>query len=261
MPNPLPLHTHKTDQLQTLVFENRTMLGEAAGKDAASEIKKLLGKQPRVRMIFAAAPSQNEFLDTLVRDNEIDWTRIDAFHMDEYIGLPQDAPQTFGRYLCDRLFDKVKPGAVHLIDSSGEIDEECRRYAALLQEAPIDIVCMGIGENGHIAFNDPPVADFRDPAAIKPVELDLACRTQQVNDGCFDTLAHVPTHAITLTIPALMSGARLFCMVPGIRKREAVMRTVDADTPIATDCPSTILRTHPNCTLYADTDSFDMQPR
>lgn len=136
------------------------------------------------------------------------------------------------------------------------MDAECARYSALLQEASIDIVCLGIGENGHIALNDPPVADFADPHRIKSVELDEACRQQQVNDGCFPTLDVVPTHALTLTIPALMAGNRLYCMVPGLAKREVVRRALH--DPISTACPTTILRTHPHCTLYVDVDSCEL---
>jgi glucosamine-6-phosphate deaminase len=152
------------------------------------------------------------------------------------------------------LFSRVRPGRVELIDGSGGIERECERYAALLAEAPIDVVCLGIGENGHIAFNDPPVADFRDPLLVKAVELDLPCRRQQVNDGCFPNLDAVPTHAITLTIPALMSGARLYCSVPGATKRDAVKETMNG--PITTACPAAILREHPDMTLFADLDAF-----
>jgi glucosamine-6-phosphate deaminase len=249
-----PIQRKTVDRLRVSVYADRAALGEAAGMDVARQIKALQGRQAKLRMIFAAAPSQNETLATLVRADGIDWSRITAFHMDEYIGLPAEAPQRFGRYLREHLFDLVKPGVVHLIDSANAIEAECRRYGDLLREAPIDIVCLGIGENGHIAFNDPPVADFNDPEIIKAVKLDDACRQQQVNDGCFASFAAVPTHAVTLTISALMAGKHLFCSVPGATKRAAVKRTLKG--PISTECPSTILRTHPDCSLYVDTDSF-----
>lgn len=251
---PQPVKAETVDRLKVNVYANRKDLGTSAGRAAAAKIKELLEKKDRVRMIFAAAPSQNEFLETLVSDPGIDWSRITAFHMDEYIGLPNDAPQKFSRFLCERLFDLVKPGQVNLINSANTIEEECRRYGDLIREAPIDIVCLGIGENGHIAFNDPPVADFEDPQPIKAVELDDACRQQQVNDGCFPTFGDVPTHALTLTIPTMMSGTYLYCMVPGPTKRNAVQRTLNG--PISTECPSTILRRHPDCTLYVDRDSY-----
>ncbi|WP_127578743.1 glucosamine-6-phosphate deaminase [Paenibacillus koleovorans] len=249
-----PVLSETIDSLTVNVYPDRGKLGAAAGAAAAATIKRLLAEKPSIRIIFAAAPSQNEFLATLVADTAIDWKRITVFHMDEYIGLPNDAPQKFSRFLCEKLFDLVKPGQVNLIDSSKTIEEECARYGALIQEAPIDIVCLGIGENGHIAFNDPPVADFSDPHVIKAVELDDACRQQQVNDGCFPTFDDVPTHALTLTIPTMMSGHYLYCMVPGPTKRAAVNRTLNGS--ISTECPSTILRTHPSCTLYVDRESY-----
>jgi glucosamine-6-phosphate deaminase len=212
----------------------------------------------RVRMAFAAAPSQEEFLAALVTEPELDWARVTAFQLDEYVGLPAEAPERFGHFLRTRLFDQVRPGEVHLIGAAANAaaaTEECRRYADLLAAAPLDIVCLGIGENGHLAFNDPPVADFLDPARVKLVELDDACRRQQVNDGCFPTLAQVPTHAITLTIPTLLSGAMLSAVVPGPAKRVAVRRTLSG--PIETACPASILRTHPACTLYLDPNSYD----
>lgn len=251
---PQPVKATSVDRLKVNVYADRKQLGEAAARAAIATIKQLLAQKDRIRIIFAAAPSQNEFLDTLSADPGIDWSRITAFHMDEYIGLPADAPQRFSQFLSERLFDKVKPGEVHLIDSSSSVEAECSRYGGLLREAPIDIVCLGIGENGHIAFNDPPVADFEDPAVIKAVELDDACRQQQVNDGCFPTFDDVPTHALTLTIPTLLSAAHLYCMVPGPTKRQAVERTLNG--PISTECPSTVLRRHADCTLYVDRDSY-----
>lgn len=242
------------DQLKVQVYANRSALGRAAGLDCAAHMRSLLDKQEHVRMIFAAAPSQNEFLETLVEEKDLDWSRVTVFHMDEYIGLHEQAPQRFGQFLKERLFDKVHPGKVHLIQSSNIPEEESRRYGELVAEAKIDVVCMGIGENGHIAFNDPPVADFNDPAWMKTVELDEVCRQQQVNDGCFGSIELVPSHALTLTIPALMSGKRLFCMVPGVTKKEAVKRTLRDD--ISTSCPSTILRKHGDCTLYTDVAAY-----
>ncbi|GIP38361.1 glucosamine-6-phosphate deaminase [Paenibacillus sp. J31TS4] len=253
-----PIATEARDRLRVEVYGNRRHMGRAAGLAAAARLKELLASQERVRMIFAAAPSQNECLEALTQEEGIDWQRVTAFHMDEYIGLPKGAPQRFSQFLKDRLFDVVRPGTVHLIESSNPSEEECARYSALLAEAPIDIVCLGIGENGHIAFNDPPVADFGDPLLVKPVELDDACRQQQVNDGCFPSFGDVPTHALTLTIPALMAGRHLFCVVPGPTKRAAVDATLNG--PISTECPASILRNHPDCTLYVDTDSYGGRP-
>lgn len=242
------------DQLQIKVYENRRRLGEAAAKEAANKIRELLLTQHCVRIIFAAAPSQNEFLQVLIEEQGIDWSKITAFHMDEYIGLEEESSQRFSAFLCTRIFDRLPFGAVHLIDSNRSAAVECERYSKLLQEAPIDIVCMGIGENGHIAFNDPPVADFQDDKMVKVVELEEACRIQQVNEGCFPIISDVPTHALTLTIPALISGNHLFCMVPGATKHAAVQQTLNG--PIDTKCPASILRTHKDCTLYVDLNSY-----
>jgi glucosamine-6-phosphate deaminase len=229
--------------------------------DVAAALRDRLARQPRARIIFAAAPSQGEMLDTLGRAAGIDWSRVTAFHMDEYLDLAEGAPQRFGHFLRAHLFDRVAPGEAHFLAArpiAGDDDPaaaaECARYAALLHAAPIDIVCLGIGENGHIAFNDPPVADFADPATVKPVELDATCRQQQVNDGCFERLDAVPRRALTLTIPALLSGAHLFCTVPGPTKRAAIRQTLGG--PIATSCPASILRQHPDCTLYTDRDGL-----
>jgi len=246
----------KVEKLQAKVYVDRAALGRAAGEAAAVKLRELLAKKP-VSVIFGAAPSQNEFLETLVAAKGIDWSRVTAFHMDEYVGLPGTAPQSFGRWLRDRIFDKVKPGKVHYLDGTAKnADQECARYSALLQAAPPDITCMGIGENGHLAFNDPPVADFEDPKTVKQVVLDLASRQQQVNDGCFDKLEAVPKTAMTLTIPTLLSAPWIYCMVPGPRKAPAVKRSLEGT--IATDCPATILRRHERAVLFLDKDSASL---
>ena len=204
-------------------------------------------------MIFAAAPSQSEMLAALVREPGIDWPRVAAFHMDEYLGLPPEAPQRFGNWLRASLFDRVPLGEVHLIETGDEPRRRAAAYAALLAEAPIDAVCLGIGVNGHIAFNDPPVADLDDPLDVKVVELDAVCRQQQVDDGAFASSTRCRPTALTLTVPRLLRADRLFCVVPGPAKREAVRRTLH--DPIGTACPATALRLHPACTLYLDADS------
>ncbi|MBS4219152.1 glucosamine-6-phosphate deaminase [Bacillus sp. FJAT-49711] len=250
----MSIAVEQIENLVVQVYETRVDLGKAAAAQVSKKLKELLENQDTVRMIFAAAPSQSEFFDTLKKDASIDWTRVIAFHMDEYIGLEPDAPQRFGEFLKSHLFDEVRPGKVHLMDSSGNVEGELSRYGNLIKEESIDIVCLGIGENGHLAFNDPPVADFDDPEVIKVVELDEVCRQQQVNDGCFSSIEEVPTRAITLTIPTLMSGHHLFCMVPGPTKRQAVRGVLQG--PISTENPATILRRHSNCILYLDRDSY-----
>lgn len=246
----------QVDQLKVKVYSTRAEMGAAAAADAAACISKLMAGQDIVRIIFAAAPSQNEVLAGLVANKDIDWSRIDVFHMDEYIGLPSGAEQRFSTFLNQHLFDQVKPRRVSLIDDRDGLDAALQQYKTLIGEAPIDIVCLGIGENGHIAFNDPPVADFDDPEVIKPVALDDACRQQQVNDGCFPTFNDVPETALTLTIPALMSGKHLFCVVPGKTKKEAVKNVVTGK--ITTACPASILRKHADCTLYTDADAYSL---
>ncbi|WP_034913189.1 6-phosphogluconolactonase [Erwinia sp. 9145] len=246
------------DRLKVAVYADRHTLGHEAGKAAAAHLRHLLNNQPRVRMIFAAAPSQTEFLATLARETGIDWSRVTAFHMDEYLGAACPPAQRFSTWLAQHLFAVVRPGDVWPIPAEGDAETICRDYAAKIAEAPVDIVCLGIGENGHLAFNDPPVADFNDPQLMKVVELDALCRQQQVNDGCFATLDAVPRHALTLTIPALMAARRLFCMVPGRSKRQAVSDALHQ--PVSTACPATILRRHPDCTLYTDNDAFE-EPR
>jgi glucosamine-6-phosphate deaminase len=239
--------------LKTVILENREKLGETAAKAAANCIQQLLQTKDYINLIFAAAPSQNEFLAHLLK-LPVAWTRINAFHMDEYVGLPEDAPQGFGNFLRRNIFDKVHFKSVHFINGQAvSAQEECVRYAKLLQQFPPDMVLMGIGENTHIAFNDPHVANFKDEEAVKVVDLDIACRQQQVNDGCFTTLAEVPLYAITLTVPVLMSAPHIFCMVPGENKAQAVLHTLKSE--ISEKYPSTILRNHPNASLFLDENS------
>ncbi|MFN0256567.1 glucosamine-6-phosphate deaminase [Pedobacter ureilyticus] len=241
------------NKLDVRIYETRREMGRAASEKFAREVNELLKTREEINIVFAAAPSQNEFLEGLEYEN-IDWSRINAFHMDEYIKLAANAPQGFGNFLKHRLFDKFNFKSVNYLNGNAEdISLECARYTALLKQHPIDLVCMGIGENGHLAFNDPPVADFEDKHTVKVVELDEICRQQQVNDGCFDTLAEVPTHALTLTIPALLSANYINCVVPGPTKAEAVKHTLNSK--ISTENPATILRKHPRAVLFLDQDS------
>jgi glucosamine-6-phosphate deaminase len=242
------------DKLKVKVYNDRASMGSAAAAEAADLILKLLNIKEEINIIFAAAPSQNDFLEALINMKNIDWKRINAFHMDEYIGLEPSAPQGFGNFLKARIFDKVNFKTVNYINgNSDDIQQECDRYSKLLLNNIIDIVFMGIGENGHIAFNDPHVAFFNDNETVKAVELDEKCRNQQVNDGCFASLEDVPTHALTLTIPALTRGKFIFCIVPAKTKAEAVYNTVCGE--ITEGCPASILRKHDMAVLYADADS------
>lgn len=248
---------YQVEKLQVKIMPDRTEMGRVAAEDAHRVIVQLLAEQEQVNMIFAAAPSQNDVLASLATYDDIDWTRINAFHMDEYIGLPHGDSRTFGYYLNEHVFGKLPFRSVNLIDGSAkDIDAERARYATLLKENPCDIVMMGIGENGHIAFNDPGVADFNDPEVIKVAELDLVCRTQQVHDGCFPTLDDVPTHALTLTCPTLMGAKYQFCVVPTTNKANAVKRMLTGE--IDDECPATCLRRAENATLYLDADSASL---
>ena len=243
----------KASLLEVQVYQTRAEMGSAAAELLKDKINELLSAQSYINIIFAAAPSQNEFLAALIK-LKIDWSRINAFHMDEYVGLDAAASQGFGNFLKQRLFNLVPFHSVHLINGNAvNILEECTRYQNLLLEFAPDIVCMGIGENGHLAFNDPPVADFKDPVGVKMVELEAPCRQQQVNDGCFETIEQVPTHALTLTIPTLLKGRFIFCVVPGATKAVAVFNTLKQH--ISEEFPSTILRTHSNAILFLDVQS------
>ena len=248
------MKTYKKDKLTVEIYESRTLMGEAAARDIKTKIAELLEESQEINMIFAAAPSQNDVLKSLVEDKEIEWNRVNAYHMDEYIGLDKDAPQGFGNFLKDHIFGLVPFKSVNYIDiTATDPEKEAERYGKLLDENPTDIVIMGIGENGHIAFNDPPVADFKDKKTVKPVKLDEICRQQQVNDGCFATIDDVPTHAMTLTVPTLVKAPYLFCIVPASTKAKAVYETLNGS--IDEHCPASVLRTHDNAKLYLDNES------
>ena len=246
--------TISINQFRVKIYDTRAEMGFCAADEAAAAIRGVLAQKEECNMIFAAAPSQNEMLAALAAQPGIEWNRVNAFHMDEYIGLPEEAPQGFGNFLKRAIFDRVPFRSVNRIrGGAADVDGEIARYSALLREQPADVVFMGIGENGHIAFNDPHVAHFDDDCLMRAVELDETCRRQQVNDGCFAALDQVPTHALTLTIPALVSAERLFCMVPAATKADAVGKTVLGE--IRETLPATILRLHPQATLYIDRDS------
>ncbi|CAA9210145.1 MAG: Glucosamine-6-phosphate deaminase [uncultured Chloroflexi bacterium] len=249
-----PWRLADVERPRTLVFPNRAAMGKAAAEAGAAALRRVIAERGSVSAVFASAPSQNEFLAGLAEAPGIDWSRVTAFHMDEYVGLPVEAPQAFGQFLRDRLFRAVRPGRVHYLDGNApDPEQECARYAALLADQPLDVAFVGIGENGHIAFNDPHVADFDDPQAVKVVELDQRSREQQVHDGMFLGLDAVPRTALSMTMPAITRAPHLLCMVPGPTKAEAVRNTLRG--PISTSCPASVLRRHPDATLFVDEDS------
>jgi glucosamine-6-phosphate deaminase len=241
--------------MKVSLAESRTALGKLAARDIGAALRSGLREKASLRMILAAAPSQSEMLAALANEPGIDWRRVTAFHMDEYIDLPEDAPQRFGTWLKREFFDQVPLTKVNLIKPGTDPESACRVYASMLAEAPIDVVLLGVGTNGHLAFNDPP-ADLDDPLAVKVVQLDEMCREQQVLDGCFATLDDVPRRAITLTVPTLLGGRELFCCVPGRHKSAAVKAMMES--PISGACPATALRMHQHCSLYLDPESSSL---
>jgi glucosamine-6-phosphate deaminase len=253
------MHSSTFDLLDVCQYPDRASVGMAAAALVARSIRAAYTERGEARVVFACAPSQNEFLAALT-DQEIEWSKVSVFHMDEYIGLGAENPQSFRRYLGEHLLAHIDPPrTIHLIRAEENSENECQRYSALLSEKPIDIVCLGIGENGHIAFNDPPVADFHDARLVKIVALDAMCRQQQVNDGCFATLDAVPAHAITLTIPTLLGAREISCVVLGERKARAVRATLLG--AIETACPASILRTHPRVVLHIDQAAAFLLPK
>lgn len=242
--------------MEVEIHADRPSLGQAAANAVSKKINDLLEIKQYVNIVFAAAPSQNEFLAELVK-KDISWNRINAFHMDEYVGVEKNATQLFGNFLKNRIFDKVTLRNVFYMNgNASDLEEECNRYTTLLEQYPTDIVLLGIGENTHIAFNDPHVAFFDDKRTVKIVDLDEKNRLQQVdpNDtSCFKVLDEVPTHAVTLTVPALFKATYAYAMVPGEKKAEAIYYTLNSE--ISEKYPSTIFRKHNNTILFIDEKS------
>lgn len=238
-------------------YESRGEMGAAAAAYGAALLQRILAEKDGATVIFAAAPSQNELLHELCQAQNVDWSRVTAYHMDEYVGLGSDDPKSFGAFLRNAVFDKLPFHNVHLIRGNApDAREECDRYAGQLPQGDVDLVFLGIGENGHLAFNDPPVADFHDAKDVKVVELDAVCRMQQVHDGCFDSLDDVPAHAITLTIPRLLRSTYRICVVPGRTKAAAVRDMLQGE--ISAACPASILRAAKGTVLFLDADSSSM---
>jgi glucosamine-6-phosphate deaminase len=228
-------------------------LARAVATDAATAVNDALERRNPARVMFASGNSQLGFLAAL-HDERVDWSRVVGFHMDEYIGVDAAHPASFARYMRERVADALGVGRFHYLDGAAPDPEvEARRYAALLADHPLDLCCLGVGENGHLAFNDPPVADFDDPLDVKVVELDEASRRQQVGEGHFPSVDAVPPTAITVTIPALLRARRVLAVVPEARKAEPARRALE--DPVSTECPASILRTQPHVTMYLDYES------
>ncbi len=247
------LRTFAADRAQVRIYDTKTALGEAAAADAVKILRAAIARQGRARVIVGTGNSQNEVIAAL-RSAPLDWSAVEVFHMDEYAGIAEDHPASFRRWLRAHLVDHVHPGAVHYVRGDApDLEEECRRYAALLAAAPIDITFFGIGENGHIAFNEPGQAEFADPRRMKRIVLDDRSRRQQVGEGHFPTLEAVPGEALTITCPVIADSRYLIGCVPDERKAEAVRRTLEG--PVGEECPATLIRRHPAATVYLDAAS------
>jgi len=252
-----PARSFTADRLLVRIFASLPDLAAAAADDAAQVLTSAIAQRGRARAIIATGNSQDLFLEQLTRRPGIDWKKVELFHMDEYLGMPMTHRASFRKYLKERVFDRVIPAKAHYLEGDAlEPLKAIRAYAAALAAAPIDLCCLGIGENGHIAFNVPDVADFNDPEPIKIVKLDEKCRRQQVGEGHFPNLRTVPSYAITLTVPTLCRVGRMIAVVPERRKAEAVKGSLEG--PITPRCPGSHLRQQAHCTLYLDPDSASL---
>lgn len=247
----------KVDKLNVVIEDTNEMMGKTAAKAIAKELIALGKTKDTIRVMFAAAPSQNTTLAALLEEKNVPWEKIEAFHMDEYVGISPKQSQSFRNFLNVAIFEKKPFKAVHLIPADApDTVKAAADYEALLREKPLDMVVLGIGENGHIAFNDPPFSKFDDEHYTRIIDMAERSRIQQVNDGCFAKLDDVPKSAITVTIPAFRAAGALHCVVPNNRKAQAVKDTLQG--PITESCPASILRTHDNATLYIDAESASL---
>ncbi|MEY2409046.1 MAG: glucosamine-6-phosphate deaminase [Verrucomicrobiota bacterium] len=252
-PHP-PLHTFQIESLAVRVYPSQEQLARDAALAARNQLQEAIAKNGVATIILAAAPSQTQTLASLVALEGIDWSKVVMFHMDEYLGIDAEHPASFRRFLREHVQEKIRARSFHCLDgASSEPLDECERYSQLLAAQPIDLCLLGIGENGHLAFNDPPVADFADRHRVKLVKLEDACRRQQVGEGHFPSIDAVPQYAFTLTIPALCAARRMLCVVPERRKAASVRDALRG--PFSKNCPASVLRRQPHCTLYLDADS------
>jgi glucosamine-6-phosphate deaminase len=252
-----PLRRFQVGRAAVEVYPSKSDAGQAASQRASAILRSSITEKGNARLIMATGNSQEDFVAWLVQVRDVDWSRLEVFHMDEYINLPETHRGCLKRWLNEHFVELVRPGRVHYLDgNAADLPAECRRYEQLLRAAPTALCTLGIGENGHIAFNDPHVADFEDPLGIKRVVLDERCRRQQANEGHFPDFASVPREAVTLTCPTLMSCDNLICCVPELRKAEAVKNALEG--PLSTQCPASVLRTHPSAFIYLDSESASL---
>ncbi|WP_228055654.1 glucosamine-6-phosphate deaminase [Lusitaniella coriacea] len=248
------LETFAVDSLSVRVYPDGTTLAQDAAQMALECLGKAIEQQGSAAAILATGNSQLQFLDAIASSNNLDWSKVTFFHLDEYVGIAAEHPASFRRYLRDRAERPLNPKTFHYLQGDAPNPlAECERYTQLLQEQPIDLCCLGVGANGHLAFNEPDVADFDDPQRVKPIELASATRQQQVDSGCFPTLDSVPQFALTLTLPAICTAKNLFCFAPGIHKAAIARKMLKS--PISPQCPASILRSHPQATLFLDRDA------
>ena len=242
--------------MDTEVFATKAELGRAAAERAAAALRSAITGQGRARAIAATGASQFEFLDALTAIGGVDWSRVEFFHLDEYVGLPETHPASFRRYLKERIVARVHPGAFHFIKGeAADPAAECRRVGALLSRAPVDVAFVGIGENGHLAFNDPP-ADFETEEPYLVVRLDEACRRQQLGEGWFTRLEDVPATAISMSVRQILKAREILCVVPDRRKAEVVRACLEEEvSPLR---PASILRRHPRTALFLDRESASL---
>ena len=246
--------THRFGSLDVEIHSDGPALGRAAAEEAAAVLKRALDERPVANLMLATGASQFDFLAAFRENADVDFARVNVFHMDEYVGLGEDHPASFRRYLLDRFVQHARPRSFHgVVGDAPDAEAECARYEALLREHPLDLVCMGIGENGHLAFNDPPDARFDDPAWVRVVRLDERSRRQQVGEGFFPDLDAVPERAITVTIPGLLAATRALVIVPEGRKAGAVRAALQG--PVTPAVPASILRRTPHAKLYLDRES------
>jgi glucosamine-6-phosphate deaminase len=249
-----PVREMSYDQLKVRVYDTNEAMGHAAAEAATAILCGSIAERGIANMVLAAANSQLTFLHALSQIPDINWQAVQVFHMDEYLNLPPGHPASFSLFLRRHLLERVPIGAFYPVPGHPvDIEAACRGYELLLRANPIDLCCLGIGENGHVAFNEPPVADFEDPEWLKRVRLDEASRLQQIGEGHYASLDEVPTHALTMTVPALRAARKMICIVPETRKAEAVHKALLG--PVSTACPASILRQTPHAVLYLDQDA------
>ncbi len=241
--------------MQITIASDRSELGKAAAAKGAAVLQRAIAERGQARLIVATGSSQFEVLDALVSTPGIDWTKVDGFHLDEYIGLPRTHVASFCGYLAKRFVDRVPLRSFQYLDGTADPKETCSLVGARLTNLPIDLAMVGIGENGHLAFNDPP-ADFETTVPYIVVNLDEACRKQQVGEGWFDDLAHVPKQAISMSIRQIMASRHIVCSVPDRRKAKAVVDSVEG--PITPEVPASILQQHPSVDLILDQTSASL---